>query len=136
MIQGNLTISRVHSTVEDDYIEVRLRDDDAATEFVVAKVSLADFASALTGCSHVGCELDVRGLERVGKKMELDTLEFQMPNDGYSNRKETACAAVKSFCPIDWTPDMGFNSQGSFFTRDGKLWARTTIRRWVAKEKA
>jgi hypothetical protein len=134
MTQGELTISCVHSNVEPDYIEVRLTDVDAKTQFAVAKVSLVDFAVALMGRSYVACELDVRWLERVGKTMELDKLEVQMPTDDCCNRKETACEAVKSACPLGWTPDVGFNSHGSFFMRDGKLWARTTIRRWVAKD--
>lgn len=134
MIQGKLTISRVHSNTEDNYIEVRLCDPDAAIEFVTAKLSLADFASALTGLGRVPCELETRGLENVGKKLVTKTLEFPMLPDSDSGDKEAAIAAAKLRCPQGWTPDLYFGSQSSFFQRDGEPWARTTVRRWVEKE--
>lgn len=134
MIPGKLTISRVHSNREPDYIEVRLCDDDAAIEVATAKLSLAHFAAAVTGLGHVDCEIETRGMEHVGKKLETDTLELPMLPDSNRGDKEAAIAAAKRWCPQGWTPDLCFGSQNSFFQRDGKLWARTTIRRWVDKE--
>jgi len=134
MIRGQLTISRIHSNTEPDYIEIRFCDDDAAIEFATAKLSLADFAAAVTGLARVDCEIETRGLEHVGKKMETDTIEFQMPKGNCNDRKEVARDIVDRYCPMGWVPDRYFGSQGSFFDRDGRLWARTTIRRWVANE--
>ena len=65
--------------------------------------------------------------------MENKTFEFKIPNDiGYGeNRKAIAIQTAKHKCPIGWTPDEGFSSQGSFFSKNGQDYAKTTIRRWV-----
>jgi hypothetical protein len=59
-------------------------------------------------------------------------LEFEVPkwNTDISD-KEQAMELAKEHCPYGWTPDLYFNSQDSFFYKDKKRFARTTIRRWV-----
>lgn len=51
-LKGNLNISRVHSNIKDDYIKISLTDGDSCIEFVEAKLSLKDFAGAITGLGH------------------------------------------------------------------------------------
>lgn len=66
-----------------------------------------------------------------GKKLETRNFEFELPEHNYNNRLEITRETVKKVVPDGWTPDMSFSSRESFFTRDKKEYARTTLRRWV-----
>jgi len=77
---------------------------------------------------------EVYNLEKIGKKLEIDTLEFKMPKHTWENTEEIATKEAFKLCPTGWKPDIYFNSQNSFFLRLDILdiqWARCTIRRWV-----
>jgi len=134
-LKGKLTIAKQHSH-DGNTIEISIEDEEAAIEFVEASLTLEQFAQAITGLGRVECDAEVRGLDKVGKRMELDTLEFplRMKDDDYgTGRKKFATARAKEECPDGWTPDCYFNSQGSYFQRDGETWARCNVRRWVDK---
>jgi hypothetical protein len=63
-------------------------------------------------------------------------LGFLSQNISCKEAREIAIETVKKACPKGWTPDLGFNSQNSFYTDEkGNTMARTTIRRWVKKGK-
>jgi hypothetical protein len=73
----------------------------------------------------------VYSLERVGKEMKMDKLQFPLPkNVSYRNKKEAAKAEAGHLCPEGWTHDNYFNSQDSFFDKDGEPWAQVIIRKW------
>ena len=133
-LKGKLTISRQQGGGKDDRICISIVDEDAAVEFVEAELTLEQYALAITGLGRVECDVEVRGLDKVGKRMELDTLIFplKIADDDYgTGRKAHATKRAKEACPAGWVPDCYFNSQGSFFQRDGETWARCSIRRWV-----
>ena len=75
------------------------------------------------------------GLDKVGKKMEYKSVEFKVMNhESYDTKllKRRAREAAKEiYGDSEWTPDLHFNSQDSFFTKDGEEWTRTIVRRWV-----
>jgi len=133
-LKGKITISRVRGggSTEDGPIQITIQDEDALIEFVQINVSLADFTEAVTGLAYTPCAFSVRGLDKVGKKREHRTFEFPLP-DGSFNHKKTACEVLPTVCPEGWTARDLFNSQDSFFQKDGKVWARTLIMRWVDK---
>lgn len=133
-INGKLTISRWHSS-DRDTIHITFVDEDACIEFAEATLTPEQFALAITGTGHTDCDMEVRGLDRVGKKMEHDSLEFPLGVTSYDkNAKEVAAKKSREACPEGWKLDAYFGSQGSFFQRDGETWARCTIRRWVEKD--
>jgi hypothetical protein len=74
------------------------------------------------------CQFSVIGLEKIGKRHQHKTFEFPIP---VGRNKIKAREIVSSICPEGWVPDKEFNSQDSFFIKDGEYWARTIIRRWV-----
>lgn len=128
-IEGDITIY-----ANDGYVDIHIRDRNASTGFVELRVSSEGFVAALGRLGHVPCELTVRNLDHVGKNMENGHFEFKLPDSdklGRSNEKELALEAIKTACPQGWTPDLHFNSQNSFFTKNGHRFARTIIRRWV-----
>lgn len=70
-LKGGLTISRPQGSHGPPYIELSINDDLSGSQFVTVRVSLAEFAEALTGPGHVECEFDFRpdlvGLRRETK---------------------------------------------------------------------
>ena len=81
--------------------------------------------------SRMECEMEFRGLDKVGKVCETEPLEFELPEHNYSNRKEIACAEAIKLIPEGWVASEYYGGQTSFFEVDGKTWARTTMDRWV-----
>lgn len=76
------------------------------------------------------CLVDTSG--DIGKTHEYKTFQFELPKDtACSSRKECAIEEVKKQCPKGWVPDLFFSSQDSFLIIEDRLYARTTIRRWV-----
>jgi hypothetical protein len=121
----------------DDAIEIEVRDKASSTIFLIMTMTREQFINAAMnrlGCTDVK-EAEVYHLDRVGKKMEMGTLTFEIPDWGYTgNLPETIKLAYKN-CPDGWIPDTSFSSQGSFYTGDdGKRYARTTIRKWSENE--
>ena len=120
----------------EDGLRIEVHDADASITFLEIHLDATQTCQAFSRLSHTkvsACE--VRGIEKVGKKMEWDTLEFPF-NDhtvSYNERDELAYQEALKACPEGWTPSGHFGSQGSFFDKDGVRHARTTIRRWVEK---
>lgn len=77
---GRLTISRVHSSHEGDYVEISLVDDTSHTQPVKIHVSLQAFAEALMGSGDRPCTFEWRP-SRVGKIHE--TRKQIVPYHGY-----------------------------------------------------
>lgn len=115
---------------------IKLYDRDAGLAFAHVTLTPEQLSAALSRQSRTDCEIEVHGLNNVGKKMENKTHEFELPVDFTSNRIDSRGAlyeqAVKT-CPDGWIPENYFGSKDSFFTRDGKNYARVTIRRWILK---
>jgi len=128
-IDGQITISAPQGW-GDDYIEIRIHDEKAVIRFCEIHVKYADFAKLLTGLPFVKCDIEVEGLEKVGKVMEWQTFEFRMPDN--STNKEAAKKEINRIMFPGWTCSDNFSSQYSFFRVDAEQWwARATIRRWV-----
>ena len=120
--QISILISRDNRTT------IEVRDKNSTITFVEITLTNDQLASALSRLAHTPCEIEVRGLDKVGKKMEMDTLTFEVD----AADKETAAKlAIESCKDSEWVPDTYFGSQNSFTYKEGKITARTTIRRWV-----
>lgn len=135
-IKADITIGVRYET---NMVHLEVRDRVASVRFLELAISSDQFLAAIRGLACVHVEADVRGLDKVGKKMKIDTIEFRMPDDvNYRTQKDTARLLAKKYCPKGWVPDTGFSSQDSFFYRkDDNMnhqWARTMIRTWVDKE--
>lgn len=133
-MEGGLTITRPNHAGEDGFINITVRDRSSRTNFLTVEVSLANFTQAITGLAETDCQIEVRNLDRVGLKKESKALEFSTPEgSGYRN-KEMAFKEALRLCPEGWSVNNYFNSQDSFFTKDGREWARTSIVRWIKGE--
>ena len=128
----DITISRTTSNQEEDYISIQIDDDLSSSMIVRIKLSFEQFAKAITGISSCEGIGTVGHLDHIAKKMEMDTLEFEVPEDmPFKDRADVCYELAKKVAPKGWTPDSGFNSKGTFFKKDDVPYARTTIRRYV-----
>jgi len=129
ILEGGVSI-----LINDDGMRIEVEDRKSRTAFIRLKLNRKQTCQALSRLCTT-CEMDIRGLDRVGKRHEHKVFEFKMPPSEYKTRKKIAVEEVKRVCPTGWIPDIGFSSQNSFFNK-GKYeerdeWARTTIRRYV-----
>ena len=114
-------------------IELTIRDENAKIRFVHLSLTPDQFCNAALGrLMNTQCEADVHNLDRVGLNHENSTHEFEIPKDfRYDTKKKNIIDLAKKTCPDGWTADAYFGSQNSYFTKDGKDYARCTIRRWI-----
>ena len=130
-IEGKISIlvGREETTIE-------FRDAKAGITFAVAKLTPKQLSMALSRLGNTPCDIVVRGLDKVGKVQEINRLSVEMPPDTRygRDRVEIATKLAKEQCPEGWEPDYYFRSQDSFSTKDGKDYAKCTIRRWVEGE--
>lgn len=124
-INGNLSI-----LVSKECTRIEVKDSNAGTRFLSINLDPETFCALLGRLAEVPVELEVRDLDKIGKKMEINKLEFEMPDSRYSDKPEIAQMEAEKVCPDGWTSDNYFNSQDSFFKKDGKDMARCIIRKW------
>ena len=135
-LKGGISIS-YHQDNHDDTSVITLRIEDKEANAVIAEIELSaeEFCKCALGHLHsLECDVDVFDIDKIGKKHYNQTLEFPIPKEA-SRYKERDSQMLKDLadehCPIGWTPDYYFNSQNSFFNKDGQDFARCTIRTWV-----
>jgi hypothetical protein len=129
-INGKITI-----LVNREYTTIELIDDDAGITFARVKLTPEQLSAALSRIAYTSCDMELIGLEKIGKKMEYKQFEFELPRKGLSsqNAEELSGIAQKILNESNegWIAENYFSSQKTFFSRDGKDYARCTIRRWV-----
>ncbi len=127
-IDARITILGSHN---DGKVTFEIEDRTSSTTFATVTMSAEQFVGAALGrlaCSH--CECEVVHAERIGKKMEMGELRFEMPAADWKTREDIACDVANRECPAGWTADQYFGSKGSFYKDGDKEMARCTIRRW------
>ena len=139
MLKGKLTLS-TNRNPDDGLVHLELKDDLSKITFVALHITRDLLMRALGGLAYVDCEFQAKELDKVGKTLETRTLEcpvVQAPGfmEERKGPKERALEIVTQACPDEWKPDLYFGSQDSFFTKDGRQWCRTTVRRWVEPTK-
>ena len=132
-LKAKVTISRVSSNHGEDYVSIRVEDEDAGIEFLDLSLSIESFGAALLGMAYQKGTMEVRSLEHVGKVIERDVLSFPLPIEAAFRDKEAARKTAKEVCPDGWIHEDYFSSKDSFFIKDGRVHARCRIRRWVDK---
>jgi predicted metal-dependent hydrolase len=128
-IKSQITISASYN----DSITITVTDKAASTSFLQMVMTREQWINAtMNRLAQTDVESTmIHDLERVGKKMELDTLVVRIAKYGDSR---SAIANAQKECPEGWLPDLTFQSQTSFFSEGEepeKHFARTIIRRWV-----
>lgn len=113
---------------------IELHDHASGITFLNLQLTPAQLTSALSRLSRTPVEsMEVKDLDKLNKKMEVQQHEFEIPDYGYQYRQhldDIKRLAIQT-CPEGWQPDEYYGSQNSFFEKDGKRYARVVIRRWV-----
>lgn len=111
---------------------IELIDNSSGITFARVKLTPEQLSSALSRMTYTECEIELSGIEKLGKRMQVSQIEFEIPYNlhevslNYKNIHQLALNA----CKDGWEPDNYYQSQKSFFSEEGKFFARTTIRRW------
>jgi hypothetical protein len=116
---------------ERDKVVFTVTDEVSRTRLVEFSMTPEQFCAAIGRLACLPVELHIGRLDRIGKKHEHATHEFEIPTAGYYHRADATKTIGKKTCPEGWVVSDNFNSQNTYFTRDGKSMARCTIRRWV-----
>lgn len=116
----------------DDEITISVYDKSSGSNFLELKLTREQFINAvLNRLSHTPVKEAIARLDYVGKKQEIESFEFELPDGCRYGDAESAQSIIKNVCPDGWKPDLSFSSQDSFSIRGDKLYAKTSIRRWV-----
>lgn len=80
-LKGEVTISRWTSNVEPhNGVTIRITDEASLSQFVELRMSVEEFGNAVTGLSSRPCEIEVRGLDKLGLTRQNTTELVWVPN--------------------------------------------------------
>ena len=123
---------KITMLINPEYTEIEITDSDSNTTIAKVKLTPEQLSAILSRQGYMNCECSTGDLTRVGKKHENKYFEFEIT---YSKTKEDLSLACNEALfqqnMHEWVPDNYYRSQNSFFSKDGKDYARTVIRRWV-----
>jgi hypothetical protein len=123
---------RISVLINRDETTIEVEDENANARFLKITLTPEQLSAALSRQMAVECEIEVKGLEKIGKKHENKTFEFEIPSDLANSRNENELQKLaQSLLNDGWIAERYFSSQDSFFKKDGVQYARCTIRRWV-----
>ena len=96
---------------DDDGLSIELIDGLSTTHFAKVRLNPEQTVKALARLGYCPCEIEVGGLDRVGKKLEHKKFEFEIPKAGeYYLDKDEAARLAKELCPSGWRPGRCFPS--------------------------
>jgi hypothetical protein len=123
---------RISVLINRDGTTIEVEDENANARFLKITLTPEQLSAALSRQMAVECEIEVRGLEKIGKKHENKRFEFEIPSDLASSRNDLELQKLaQSLLSDGWIAEKYFSSQNSFFKKDGVQYAICTIRRWV-----
>ena len=127
--------AKISLFIDRDETMIQVVDSDSGVTFLEMHLTNEQTCQMLSRLSRVEVEkATVRGLDLIGKKMECSEFEFEIPESlyEYKNRDPKELKRVADSNLTDgWIADPCFIRKNCFFEKDGKFYARTTIRRWI-----
>ena len=127
-----LTNAAITILINGEYTEIELIDRTSGVRLAIAKLTPEQLSKALGRLAYTPCEIEVSSeFDKLNKTMIVDKLVFPFKYDGiYKERELLAAEEAKKHTPEGWEADNYFNSQNSFFSKDGQQFASCTIRKW------
>ena len=126
-LEGKISI-----LINPDKTTIKIEDYNANIRFLQIELTPEQLSAVLSRQSSVKCQIDVNGIDRIGKKHENKYFEFIIPKELSSSSKVNELHDLaQSLLSDGWIADKYFSSQNSFFKKDEFQYARCTIRRWV-----
>lgn len=78
-MKGKLTITRPNR-LENEIVEIVIRDESCKSDFVKVEVSLDDFTRAITGQARIDMDFTVRDLDAVGQRKVVTRRSEVLPS--------------------------------------------------------
>lgn len=126
-LQAKLTL-----LVNADNTTLEITDASSRTRFVRILLTPEQLSAALGRQSMIDCEMEVIGLDQVGKTHEHKFVFFEIPENLASSKY---AAELNGFLQTQlkdgWVACDSYVSKGSFYKENGVQYARATIRRYV-----
>jgi len=130
-LQGTLRVSRVHSNIEDDFIDFELIDEASRLIVCNVKMSIAEYGDLISGSSNVPCEIQLFDTSRVGMQHEHKTEIIPRPKN-LSSSDEELRAHVKPWETDGWVASIrDIKNHHLWVGKDGM---RVGFDRWVSVE--
>ena len=81
---ARISIGRVTSNVESDYINISIYDNNSSLYILDIKLSLEEFAKTLTGMAHVMCQAEYNDSENIGKIRQIKEVVVKIKHEDYA----------------------------------------------------
>lgn len=124
---------KISMLVNFDGTTIELFDSKSSKTFARVKLTNDQLASMLSRLHKTECQIEVDNLDLINKQMEHQKFEFEIDKQMRTSKSALNQHCLKALISqnmSDWLPENTYGSQDSFFSKDGKYFARTTIRRW------
>lgn len=125
-MRAEVTISRA----SDDTVRIRITDEASRVEFAVLSLTVEQYGYAITGLSGQMAELEVRGLEHVGKRRITQPRRTTCPLDTY-DRGELEKWLLDNCQEAGWTISTYLGAQNSIVRRSGVTELNYTVTKYV-----
>lgn len=124
--------SKLTILIDEEYTTIEVKDEKSSQRVLSIKVSPLEFQKALARIACCDCDVyyNTKSFDKIGKTLEVKSFSFPLPECNFQNRRDIAKEEVLKICPTGYIPDVSFSSQDSFTEKDGKKYAKTTIRTW------
>lgn len=99
-IHASISISRVHPHKEPDFVRILIEDETSGCVILDLKLSLPDFARAITGLSAIKCQGVLYEDAPVGKQYQAKEELVSRP-DGHFAAKDEAAVAAEVLAPYE-----------------------------------
>ncbi len=127
-LRGSLTICKDSSGT----VRVYVRDQESRTVFAALRLSPEDFADALFGLAETHCELDVHGLDRIGKRRVSESRQIEVLGEAKIYKRDNLRAWLRENAQEPgWILDDYLGTQGSVLYRDGKVLLNYRVYKFV-----
>ena len=124
---------KISILINREYTTIEVEDENANCTFLKINLTPEQLSMALSRQMSIDCELDIIGLDKIGKRHENKKFAFAIPKTiRGSQYSKTLQTLAQSKLEDGWIADNYFGSQDSFYTgTDNTQYARCTIRRWI-----
>lgn len=132
-IKASLSISRPQYGDGRKLISITIVDENSRIEFIDAEISYENFTQAITGLGHQEMEIEVRGLDRVGKKVVCEDRIIECPLKTHDRNVYRAWLDDNAQ-EEGWLLNSYLGSQNSISYKDGKTILRYRVTKYVDQE--
>lgn len=116
--------------IREEGATLEIVDETSRVRVVKLKLTCEDVCRMFSRHAFLPCFVEYGNLSRVGKKLVLDNIKFEMPVCDYNKRNEIAYSKAVELCPEGWQVDNYFGSKNNWFNKDNKNYCNATIRKW------